>query len=377
MQEQDSSDAGATSGKLEQQQSSDWALAPSDRAAVSERESAANPLPQNALSQEVPYFRSEAPSQLPAVQPALNPFSEGLSAKADNKAEVAASKAAATALPDSESDYNEEYSQGSSAASSSKDSSSKETSRERARPAPPAEPPRSQPQLASVAQAAGRAAATALPDSDEEAEEDLESQASASIAPPVPPRAQAPAQGFGRARRRAAPSEAAESAAPGRRLGRLDSLSASDTDSMEVQSRPEATQVPAAPQPAKEAKPAAMPWSLSNSAAAFGQVTLPSISNAAPAAAATRPAASLFGTTAPSFPQAPSTSNVGTASPAPGSTLSIARQRSGALPAPSFGQPFVPPARQASGALPPFSPSLSKPAQASQNFQPSIYLTNI
>ena len=355
MQQQKSADTGTTARTLEQQQSSDNALATNDSAAVSEQESTASPLPQNALSEEVPYYHSEAPSQLPVDQPGLD-FSQ---AEAEKGEELARRTAAATALPNSDSEYDEEDSRGSSAASSSE-----ESAREYARPAPPAELPKKQPQLASVPQAAGRAAATALPDSDEEAEEDLESQASASIAPPVPPRAWAPAHGFGQGIRGAAPSEAAESAAPDRRLGRLDSLSASDSESVEVQSRPGNVEAPAPPS-AKEAKPAAMPWSLGNSATVFSQVTLPSISSSAPAEAATRPASSLFGTTAPSFLQAPNASKAEVAFPAPGLGFPMARQRSGALPAPACGQqPPISPARQASGSLPPFSPSLSKPAQA-------------
>ncbi len=275
-------------------------------------------------------------------------------------AELAAGKAAATALPDSDSeDYDEEDSQGTSA-----EGSSEESSRDYAPPATSAEPARKQHQLASVAQAAGRAAATALPDSDEEAEEDLESQASASVAPHVPPQARGPVQDAGQARRDFAVSQAAESAVPGRRLGRLDSLSASDTESVEVQSRPERPQA-LAPQTATEAKPAAMLWSLGGSAPAFSQDAGPSSRSPAAVTAKAKPAPSLFGTTAPSFVQLPSASNAGTAFTAPATAFSMARQSSGAVPASAFGVPFTAPARQASGALPPLSAPVPRPAQAS------------
>ncbi len=276
---------------------------------------------------------------------------------------MAAGKAAATALPDSDSeDYDDEDSQESSA-----EDSTEESSRDYAPPATSAEPPRKQPQLASIAQAAGRAAATALPDSDEEAEEDLESQASASIAPRVPPQARAPGQGTGQAGRDAAVPQAAESAAPGRRLGRLDSLSASDTESVEVQSRPERPQAPA-PQAATEAKPAAMPWSLGGSATAFGQGTALNKNGLAAGTSKGTPAPLPFGTTAPSFLQAPGASNPGMAFPAPAGAFSMARQSSGAVPAPAFGLPVTAPARQASGALPPLSSPVPRPAQASFSF---------
>ena len=314
---------------------------------MSGRETIASASPQYAEPEQASHSHLEDSIRDPTKQAASKIFTGKASAKGTVAAELAAGKAAATALPDSDSEeYDEEDSQESSA-----EDSTEESSRDYAPPAALAEPPRKQPQLASVAQAAGKAAATALPDSDEEAEEDLESQASASMAPQVPLQPRAPAQGTG---------QAAESVAPGRRLGRLDSLSASDTESVEVQSRPERPQAPPN-QAANEAKPAAMPWSLGSSTSAFGQETGPGNKGPAAVTARATPAPSLFGTTAPSFLQAQSASNSGIAFPAPAAVFTMARQSSGAVPPPAFGLP----SRQASGALPPLSSPAPRAAQVS------------
>lgn len=233
-------------------------------------------------------------------------------------ADVATSKAAAIALPDSD-DEAEEDSAESTAASSTAD----ESNREAIEPASASESSVQQPKVDSMAETASKAAATALPGSDSDADEDLESQASASM--PAGP-AQGAQPGFGRPAWGVLSSQAAESSAPQRRpLGRLDSLSASETDSTEVQSHPGSARQPPL-QPAQEQKPAASPW-----LGSFGQPSAPPFGQAPSASGA------------PAVPQ--------TISPAFG----MSGQRSGALPEAAFGQPA--PARQPSGSLPLF-PSL-------------------
>ena len=244
-------------------------------------------------------------------------------------ADVATSKAAATALPDSD-DESEEDSAESTAASSTAD----ESSRGAIEPASASESSAQQPKVDSMAQTASKAATTALPDSDSDADEDLESQASASM-PAGPAQGARVAQpGFGQPAWGALSSQAAESSAPSRRpLGRLDSLSASETDSAEVQSHPDRARQPSL-QPAQEHKPAASPW-----LGSFGQPSTPPFGHAPSASAA------------PAVPLA--------ISPA----LGMSRQRSSALPEAGFGQPA--PARQPSGSLPPFPSLEPRPAQVS------------
>ena len=241
-------------------------------------------------------------------------------------ADVATSKAAATALPDSD-DEAEEDSTESTEASSTAD----ESSREAIEPASASESSVQQPKLDNMAETASKAAATALPGSDSDADEELESQASASV-PAVP--AQGAQPGFGRPAWGALSSQAAESGAPPRRpLGRLDSLSASETDSTEVQSHPGSARQPRL-QPAQEQKPAASHW-----LGSFGQPGAPPFGQA------------LSASGAPAVPQA--------FSPAFG----MSRQRSGALPEAAFGQPA--PARQPSGSLPLFPSLVPRPGQVS------------
>ena len=339
MQQQHAVDTPETAQKGEQQHSYDKFLSSIDDAA--QHEHAGTAMPQSASLGKLPPFLSGAPSHR-SLEQAAHSLSE-TSAKAADRAELAASKAAATALPDSDSnsdsddddDDDEEDSQESSTAESTEESDRGDATAA----------PLRRPQLASVAQAAGRAAATPLPDSDEEAEDDLESQASASVAPPAQAHARAPVQGFGQSHRGAALPRAAESAAPGQRLGRLDSLSASDTESVEVQSRPKSTWAPAA-QPAKEVKPASTPWSFGTSAAAFGQGPGPRSSSSAATAAATL-APTMTDTAAPAFLQPKSISKPDLSFTAPRAATSMARQ--------------------SSSSLPPFSPQLPKPAQASRH----------
>ena len=288
----------------------------------------------------------------------------------------------------------------------------------------------------SMAATASKAAATALPDSDseddsesnskieqtteestvestgdsdEEADEDVESQASVSV-PGLPTRtlSRAPRSHPDQVGSSTAISQAAaESAAPGRRLGRLDSLSASDTESAEVQSRQGS-----APQNVQQDKPAASPWTESFGAGKisalgtdasstsgggatlpFGSSMLASGVSAASApggsakpsgmssAASIRPA--LDGSTTAlnssmmPFGRGTPTSSTGVrsrglmsgvskAAPLPtvaAPALPIAGQGSGTLPASDaadrFRQLGASPQRQSSAALPPFSSLVS------------------
>lgn len=314
------------------------------------------------------------PANAPARQPQL-----------ENAAQTAR-RAAAAPLPDSADETDEDH----------EDLDSQ---------ALPAEAPSRQPKLEIPAEAAAKEAAALSPDDDDATDDDLESQASVSISPLVPAQARTSERGFLRANRAAETSQAAESAAP-RRLGTLDSLSTSDTESIEVQSRPETVRQ-LAPQPPKEEKPAASPWlnsfgnsavasgqvtgpssegaatvtpsAYGNSATAFGQDTGPSSTNTAaptPSVLGSNPTAlgqvagsgssnaasvtpSLFGKSTTAFAQAVGTTKAAAA------TFGMVRQRSGTLGAGVFGQPLTAPAQQPSDFLPPFPSATPRPVQAS------------
>lgn len=246
----------------------------------------------------------------------------------DNEA-IPASRAAATALPDSDDDFEEDSPEPST-------ESGQKSIPGNPHPAEPAELHNMRSQLGEVADEAGKAAHVPLPSSDEEADEDLESQASVSM-PAVPAQGRPPKQGFGRADRYASLSQADESSMPQRPMRRLDSLSASDTESAEVQSRPDAAPKPAQEPDHDDKKPPAFSWpGTSGTAAPAFELALSGSS----AAAAPSVAAPLFGAPSPRH-----------------DTWSL----QGSTPA--FGQPATLPARQASGALQPFNFPMAKPAQ--------------
>ena len=336
----------------------------------------------------------EKSSAATTAQRALEREPESMAAKA--------SKAAATALPDSDS---EDDSQSDRETEQTEEDSTVKSIGDHAR----ADEHSTLDSPRSAAQVANKAAATALPDSDEEADEDTESQASVSV-PRLPSHSlsRAPRSRPDQVGSSAVLSQAAaESAVPGRRLGRLDSLSASDTESAEVQSRQGS-----APQNVQQDRPAASPWTESFGAgkisalgtdaqstsgggatSPFGSSMLASgvsaasvpSSSAAPfgmsSTASIRPAvdssttalnSSMMpfgkGTPAPS-PGVPSRGlmlGISKAAPTPtvaAPALPIARQGSGALPASDAAgsprQPGALPQRQSSAALPPFSPLVS------------------
>ena len=336
----------------------------------------------------------EKSSAATTAQGAIQEEPESMAAKA--------SKAAATALPDSDS---EDDSQSDSETEQTEENSTVKSIGDHAR----ADEHSTLDSPRDAAQVADKAAAIALPDSDEEADEDLESQASVSVPGlPTRPLNRAPRSHPDQVGSSAVLSQAAaESAAPGRRLGRLDSLSASDTESIEVQSRQGS-----APQSVQQDKPAASPWTESFGAgklsalgtdasptsgggarSPFGSSMLASGVNTASApggsatpfgmssAASIRPAldgsttalnSSMmpFGRGAPTsstgVPSRGLMSGVSKAAPTPtvaAPALPIARQGSGALPASDAAgsprQPGALPQRQSSAALPPFSPLVS------------------
>ena len=333
-----------------------------------------------------------------------------------------ASKAVATALPDSDS---EDDSQSDRETRQTTEDSTVKSIGDHARAGKHStlDSPRN------AAQVAYKAAATALPDSDEEADEDVESQASVSVPGlPTRPLSRAPRSHPDQVGSSAVLSQAAaESAAPGRRLGRLDSLSASDTESAEVQSRQGS-----APQNIQQDKPAASPWTESFGAgkisalgtdalstsgggatSSFGSSMLASGVSAASvpggsatsfgmsSAASIRPAldssttalnSSIMplgrGTPAPSTgtPSRGLMLGISKAAPTPTVTapaLPIARQGSGTLPASDAAgsprQPGALPQRQSSAALPPFSPlvSVHLPATLRQCMPEHSFLTSL
>ena len=287
-----------------------------------------------------------------------------------------ASKAAAAALPDSD---GEDNSQSNSATEQTKGDTRSKSAGDLAH----AGKRSTMDSPESAAQVADKAAATALPDSDEEADEDLESQASVSV-PGLPssshdrlPRSHSDQVGSSAVVSHAA----AGSAAPRRPLGRLDSLSASDTESAEVQSQQDS-----APQSILQAQPAASPWTESSfgsgmlasgiSAASapggrptafgvsFGDPIRPvldsstSAQKGSPMPLGKGTSASSMG--APSLGQRSGVSKAPSAQSPAAPALPTARQGSGSLPAldaaGSFGQPEPLPQRQSSTALPPFRP---------------------
>ena len=363
-------------------------------------------LPDSRLSQEFSPSKAsyqvketnEESSAASTAQRALQKEPDSMAAKA--------SKAAATALPGSDS---EDDSQSNSRTEQTTEDSPVESRGDLAH----AGKDSALHSPGSAAKLAGKAAATALLDSDEEADEDLESQASVSM-PGLPSLGRAPRSHSDQLGSSAVFSQAAaESAAPGRRLGRLDSLSASDTESAEVQS-----QQGSAPQSAQQDKPAASPWTESfgagtisalgtdvsstlgmDATAAFGSSMPAPVVSAASApgvgatpfgistAASTRSAldsstaalnyspmlfgkgTSAFGTGAPSLGLRSGVSKAAPAQSAAAPALPIASQDSGLLPvsdaAGSFGQPGAVPQRQSSAALPSFRPLVSVCPQGS------------
>ncbi len=194
--------------------------------------------------------------------------------------------------------------------------------------------PKQQPKADSMAQTASKAATIALHNSESDADEDLESQASASM-PAMPAQSARIAQpGFGQPAHGALLSQEAGSSRQQQcSLGRLDSLSASETDSAEIQSHSGSTRQPSL-QPAQEQKLAASPWQ-----GAFAQPSTPS------------------------FGQVPGSNMAPTVPPAISPAFGMSRQRSGALAEASFGKPA--PVCQPSGSLPPFPSLVPRPAQAS------------
>ena len=357
------------------------------------------PFADSGLSQELgPSKASDGVNQIDEKSSAAT-TAQGALQKAPESMAAKASKAAATALPDSDSEDDTQSDR--ETEQTTEDSTGKSIGDPaQAGKHSTLDSPRS------AAQAATEAAATALPDSDEEADDDVESQASVSV-PRLPSRSldRAARSNPDQVGSSAVISQAAaESAAPGRRLGRLDSLSASDTESAEVQSRQGS-----APQSVPQDKSAAPPWTESFGAgkisalgtdalstshggatSPFGSSMLASGvsaasvpgSSAAPfgmsSAASIRPAvdssttalnSSMMpfgkGTPAPStgVPSRGLMLGISKAAPTPTAAASappIARQGSGALPASdaagSSRQPGALPQRQPSAALPPFSP---------------------
>ena len=365
-------------------------------------------LPDSRLSQD--FGLSQALYQVRDVDEKSSAAStaQGALQKEPDSMAAKASKAAATALPDSDSE--DDFRSSTKTEQTTEDSAVKSTGdlaragKQRILASP-----------RSTAEAAGKAAATALSDSDEEADEDLESQASVSVPGlPSPTLDRAPRSHSDQAGSSALlPQAAAESAAPGRRLGRLDSLSASDTESAEVQS-----QQGSAARSVQQDRPAASPWTDSfgaatisalgteaastpggGAASAFGRSMLASGASAASAPGGTATAfgvshaapirsardsgtpalnqstmrfvkgtpASSTGT--PSLGLRSGVSNAAPTQSTEAPALPIARQGPGSLPtsdaASSFGQPGALHQRQPSTALPSFRPLVSVRPQMS------------